>query len=73
MFFDKNSTARPLTQGEQLMAYSVFGDTLMLDDIRLKTAWWVLKGYAVSPNGTIYFNQQDWIADFSQENLWKRA
>ena len=73
MFFDKNSIARPLTQGEKLMAQSVFGDTLKLDDIRLKTAWWVLKGYAVSPNGTIYFNQQDWIADFSQENLWLRA
>lgn len=65
--------SRPLTAGEIDMAKSVFGGTLDTSNIRLKTAWWVLKGYAVSPNGNIYFNQNDWIDDFSQENLWLRA
>lgn len=65
--------SRPLTAGEIDMAKSVFGGTLDTSNICLKTAWWVLKGYAVSPNGNIYFNQNDWIDDFSQENLWLRA
>lgn len=64
---------RHLTDGEKLMAKSVFGDSLILDNIQLKTAWWVLKGYAVSPNGNIYFHPSDFIADFSEQNLAKRA
>lgn len=65
--------SRHLTPEERQMAYSVFGDSLDMRDIRLKTAWWVLKGYAVSPNGTIYFHPDDWITDFSHESLGKQA
>lgn len=53
------SPPRPLTVGERHIAWSVFGEHLALDDIRLTVAWWVLKGYAVSPNGFIYFHKDD--------------
>ncbi len=65
--------SRALTLGERQIAQSVFGNHLKLDDIRLKTAWWVLKGYAVSPNGHIYFHPDDWLDDVSCETLHKRA
>ena len=61
--------SRPLTVGERELARSVFGDSLALDDIRLKTTWWVLKNYAVSPNGYIYFHPDDWTVDFSKKPL----
>lgn len=64
---------RPLTTGEIAIAKSVFGESLELGTVRLKTAWWVLKGYAVSPNGHIYFHPDDWSWDFSQDSLGKRA
>ena len=65
--------ARSLTEGEITLARSVFGDSLRLDDVQLKTAWWVLKHYAVSPNGHIYFHASDWIDDFSQAPLGKQG
>lgn len=65
--------SRPLTAGERAMAQSIFGNSLLLDDIEIKTAWWVLKNYAVSPNGNIYFHHENWIEDFANEPLGKRA
>lgn len=65
--------SRPLTMGECQIAQSVFGDDLKLDNIRLKTAWWVLKGYAVSPNGNVYFHPDDFCQDFSDKPLPIRA
>lgn len=56
-----NQQSRPLTEGECELARSVFGDSLHLQDVRLKTAWWVLKNYAVSPNGHIYFHPDNWL------------
>lgn len=65
--------SRPLTEGEIEMAHSVFGPDFDLRQVRLKTAWWVLKSYAVSPNGNIYFNPQDWVEDFSKQSLAKQS
>ncbi|MGE6475001.1 type IV secretion protein Rhs [Psychrobacter sp. NPDC078631] len=65
--------SRYLTAGEITLAYSVFGDSIKLDEVQLKTAWWVLKHYAVSPNGNIYFNSVDWITDFSKAPLNKQS
>ncbi|MGM8889049.1 type IV secretion protein Rhs, partial [Psychrobacter sp. 1U2] len=48
--------SRKLSSGEVKLARSVFGDSIDLDSVQLKTAWWVLKNYAVSPNGNIYFH-----------------
>lgn len=67
------SPPRPLTVGERHIAWSVFGEHLALDDIRLTVAWWVLKGYAVSPNGFIYFHKDDFCDDFSSKPLHIRA
>lgn len=65
--------SRYLTENEKQMARLVFADSLDMSDIQLKTAWWVLKNYAVSPNGCIYFHPDDWVADFTQESLEKQA
>ena len=65
--------SRYLSAGEVALARSVFGDDLHLDSVQLKTAWWVLKNYAVSPNGNIYFNRADWIEDFSQASISKQS
>lgn len=65
--------SRSLTTGEIALARSVFGDSIDLDGVQLKTAWWVLKHYAVSPNGNIYFNPADWIIDFSDASLSKKS
>lgn len=65
--------SRHLSTGEIALAYSVFGDSLDTTEIRLKTAWWVLKNYAVSPNGNIYFHSADWITDFSSSALGKQS
>ncbi len=69
--FERRS--RILTADENKLARSVFGDSIQLENVRLKTAWWVLKNYAVSPNGNIYFNPADWIADFSQASVGKQS
>ena len=65
--------SRPLNIGEIALARTVFGDSIHLDKVQLKTAWWVLKNYAVSPNGTIYFNRADWITDFTKASLRKQS
>lgn len=64
---------RPLTAAEVALAQSVFGTEFDLSDVRLKTAWWVLKNYAVSPNGNIYFNPQNWVEDFTKQPLGKQS
>ena len=69
----KKQQSRYLTVGETLLARSVFGDSITLDDVQLKTTWWVLKNYAVSPNGHIYFNPADWVTDFSEASLGKQS
>ena len=65
--------SRPLSAGEIMLARSVFGDSIQLDTVKLKTAWWVLRNYAVSPNGNIYFHPADWISDFSSASINKQS
>ena len=65
--------SRQLTAGEIALARSVFGDSIRLEQVQLKTAFWVLKNYAVSPNGNIYFHPADWVIDFSQCSLAKQS
>ena len=69
----KKQQSRYLTSGEIALARSVFGERIRLDEVQLKTTWWVLKNYAVSPNGHIYFNPADWITDFSVASLGKQS
>ena len=66
-------SSRLLTVSEVALVRSVFGNSINLDEVQLKTAWWVLKNYAVSPNGNIYFHPADWITDFSKASLGKQS
>ncbi|MEN2751818.1 type IV secretion protein Rhs [Psychrobacter sp. FBL11] len=65
--------SRKLSSGEVKLARSVFGDSINLDAVQLKTAWWVLKNYAVSPNGNIYFHPEDWVVDFGHTSISKQS
>lgn len=72
-YLKSRQKSRPLTEAEIKMAQSVFGSELDVSGVRLKTAWWVLKNYAVSPNGNIYFNAKDWVEDFGDQSLAKQS
>lgn len=63
------SSSRMLTEGECVLAKSVFGDALVLDSIQICGSRLILKNYAMSPNGFIYFNPQDLADDFSKRSL----
>ena len=65
--------SRSLTLGERNLAYSIFADALSLDEIQIVAHRLILPHYAMSPNGHIYFNQQDWCEDFSQCSLAKQS
>lgn len=67
------SQCRSLTQAEVDMAKTVFTHHLYYDNIKLCTAWWVFKGYAVSPNGNIYFHQADFLPCFANQSLAKKS
>ena len=64
---------RHLNDAEIALARTVFGEHIYLDNVQLKTAWWVLKNYAVSPNGNIYFHRDNWITDFTKVSLSKQG
>lgn len=68
-----NQYHRPLTENEKRLAKSVFGNSLNTDTIYLKTAFWVLKDYAVAPNGNIYYHKANWQDDFATQNLSRQA
>lgn len=56
---------RFLTSGERALAKAVFADSLKLDGIKIIAHRLILKGYAMSPDGHVYFNPKDWVEDFS--------
>lgn len=64
---------RYLTFGEKELARSVFAHDLDLAEIKIVAHRLVLKHYAISPNGNVYFNLQDWSEDFSQQSLAKQS
>ena len=64
---------RSLTPAEQALARSVFYDALKLETIKLCEHPLVLKGYAVSPNGSVYFHPGELPADFGLESLGRQA
>lgn len=65
--------SRPLTKGEKQLAASVFSTCLDVQNIQIVAHRLVLAHYAISPNGHIYFNIQDWSDDFSVESLSKQS
>lgn len=64
---------RTLTVGEKQLARSVFGKHLQLDTIHIVAYRGVIKNYAISPNGNIYFHPQNWCEDFSKMPLGKQS
>lgn len=60
---------RPLTQQEIVLAQSIFANHIDYARIRICAHVLVMPGYAISPNGNIYFNRKDYCDDFSSANL----
>ena len=60
---------RPLTEGEKNLVRSIFADTIQLDHVQIVAHKAILKNYAMSPNGHIYFHQQNYCQDFSKCSL----
>ncbi len=58
-------SCRSLTPGERAIAQIVFADELALDEVRLCSSRLILRKYAMSPNGSVYFHPDDLVADFS--------
>ena len=65
--------SRQLTAAEKQLAKSVFGAHLQLDAIRIVAHRGVIKNYAISPNGNVYFNPQNWCEDFSKRSLQQQS
>lgn len=61
--------SRPLTAGEQALVEWVFAGQIDTRPVRLHAAHWVLPGFAISPNGQVYFNPVDFCPDFSRQPL----
>lgn len=60
---------RGLTTAEMALAFSVFGTQLNMAQVQLLACRWILRGYAMSPNGHVYFHPDDWREDFAQADL----
>ena len=62
-------TARALSYGERSLARLLFGDAIDYARVRIhdRGYFWKFQSRhtAVAPNGQIYFNREDFLADFS--------
>ncbi len=65
--------SRPLTSGEIDMAQAVFADQIDYTAVTVRAVRWIMRCYAMSPNGDIYFNPNDMRPDFSREDLSTRS
>ena len=57
---------RALTSGERRLAQQVFAESLKLDEISIVAHRLLLRHYAISPNGSIYFHPQDYHGSYSK-------
>ena len=69
---------RPLTDGEVVLAKSIFGDAIDYAAVRLiEGKWWPFHppNAAMAPMGNIYFHPEGdvWSDDFSEEPLRRQA
>lgn len=64
---------RSLSVGEIHLAREIFADHLDLKSIYIYAHRLVIKHYAISPNGHIYFNVADWCDDFSVQSIEKQS
>lgn len=65
--------SRALSTQEKALAYSVFGESLALDGIRIIAHRLILRNYAMSPNGHVYFHPENWCDDFSKCSLAQQS
>lgn len=74
-FFNKLCVVerRKLSDGEKKIAQGIFADQLKLEQIELVAHRLILPHYAMSPNGNVYFNPQDYCLDFSVASIDKQA
>lgn len=66
---------RKLTAGEISLAKAIFKDAIKYDEVKIykdSYFWFDLqtKHTAVTPNGNLYFNPEDFKEDFSTEDKW---
>lgn len=69
---------RPLTDGERVIAASVFGTALALDDVTLRRAKWFPfqpRATVMAPDGHLWFHPKghEWRDDFATAGLASRA
>lgn len=65
---------RGLTEGEIALIQSIFSDQILgLDQIRIVAHRAILRNYALSPNGHIYFNINNFETDFSMADLYVQS
>lgn len=64
---------RPLTDGEKRLCQTIFARQIDLSTPRICASYWILKHYAMSPNGHVYFHPEDYLLDYSQAGLGKQA
>ena len=60
---------RGLTTAEMALAFSVFGTQLNMAQVQLLACRWILRGYAISPNGHVSFHTDDWREAFALADL----
>ena len=70
--------SRPLTEGEIVLARSVFGDAIDYARVRLiRGKWWPFhpRNAAMAPMGNIYFHPEGgaWSDDFAREPLSRQG
>jgi hypothetical protein len=65
--------SRPLTDGEKRLCHSIFSTQIDFSLPQICASYWILKHYAMSPNGNVYFHPEDYLLDYSQASLGKQA
>ncbi|ESK37645.1 hypothetical protein P256_02078 [Acinetobacter nectaris CIP 110549] len=64
---------RSLTSGEKQLIQSVFNNHIVLENVEIIAHKAVMKNYAMSPNGKVYFNPVNWVEDFSILDIYKQS
>ncbi len=65
--------SRSLTTAEKQLAASVFGQSLDTSQVKIVAHRLILKDYAMSPNGHVYFHLDNWCEDFTARSLSQQS
>lgn len=64
---------RSLTYGEKQLIQSVFKHHIVLENVEIIAHKAIMKNYAMSPNGKVYFNPVNWVDDFSTLDIYRQS